>query len=143
VNTFVVDASVAAKWVLPGPPEPLQREAVHLLELWADNQVKLVVPDFFWVEITNILWKAVRAERCTTEIAESALAALRLNAIPTLPALPLLESALDTAIMHGRTVYDSIYVALAVEMDGHLVTTDEKLVNTLSGRLPVIWLGAI
>jgi predicted nucleic acid-binding protein len=40
-------------------------------------------------------------------------------------------------------VYDSIYVALAVEMDGHLVTTDEKLVNALSGRLPVIWLGAI
>jgi predicted nucleic acid-binding protein len=143
VNTFIVDASVAAKWILPGSAEPLQREAVHLLEQWADNQVKLVVPDFFWVEITNILWRAVRAGRCTTEIADSALAALRLNAIPTLPALPLLESAIGTAIVHGRTVYDSIYVALAVEMDAHFVTADEKLVNALAARLPVMWLGAI
>ena len=143
MKTFIVDASVAAKWILPGPPEPLQREAVHLLEQWADNQVKLVVPDFFWVEITNILWKAVRVGRCTREIAESALAVLRMNSIPTLPALPLLESALGTAIVHGRTVHDSIYVALAVEMDAHLVTADEKLVNALGARLPVIWLGAI
>ena len=132
MKTFIVDASVAAKWILPGPPEPLQREAVHL-----------VVPDFFWVEITNILWKAVRVGRCTREIAESALAVLRMNSIPTLPALPLLESALGTAIVHGRTVHDSIYVALAVEMDAHLVTADEKLVNALGARLPVIWLGAI
>jgi len=143
VKTFIVDATVAAKWILPGPPEPLRREAVHLLEQWADHQVKLMVPDFFWVEITNILWKAVRARRCTREIAESALAVLRLNSIPTLPALPQLESALGAAIVQGRTVYDSIYVALAVEMDAHLVTADKNLVNALSGCLPVIWLGAI
>jgi len=40
-------------------------------------------------------------------------------------------------------VYDSIYVALALETGGKLVTADEKLVNAVGARLPIIWLGAI
>jgi len=36
----------------------------------------LIVPDFFWVELTNVLWKAVRRGRCTRETAVAALAAL-------------------------------------------------------------------
>src|SRR6267154_6888001 len=34
----------------------------------------LIVPDFFWVELTNVLWKAVRRGRCTRETAVAALA---------------------------------------------------------------------
>ncbi len=46
-------------------------------------------------------------------------------------------------MVFGRSVYDSIYLALAVESAGQLVTADERLVNAVAGRLPVIWLGAI
>jgi len=41
------------------------------------------------------------------------------------------EAALDIAMRTGRTVYDSLYVALAVQMDCRLVTADEKLYNAL------------
>jgi predicted nucleic acid-binding protein len=57
--------------------------------------------------------------------------------------LPRLDSALDKAIVYRRSVYDSIYLALAVESAGQLFTADEKLVNALAARLPIIWLGAI
>jgi predicted nucleic acid-binding protein len=53
------------------------------------------------------------------------------------------ESAFDKAITHGRTVYDSIYLALAFSVGGQVVTADEKLVNVPRGQAPVIWLGAI
>jgi len=143
VNLYVVDASVAGKWLLPGASEPLQQEAVNLLRQSVDGQVMLIVPDFFWIEVTNLLGKAIRTGRCTRATAEMALSALRRHGIPTLPALPLLDSALDKAMVYGRSVYDSIYVALALETGGKLVTAHEKLVNAAGVRLPVIWLGAL
>ena len=143
MKLYVVDASVAGKWLLPGPPEPLQQEAVSLLRQLADGQVRLMVPDFFWIEVANILWKAIRTGRCTRSTAEMALSALRRHELTTLPVLPLVDSAFDKAIAFGRSVYDSIYLALALETGGKLVTADEKLVNAVGARLPIIWLGAI
>jgi predicted nucleic acid-binding protein len=143
VNLYVVDASVAGKWLLAGASEPLQQEAVSLLRQLVDGQLKLIVPDFFWIEVTSLLWKAIRTGRCTRSTAEMALSALRRHEIPTLPVLPLLDSAFDIAIVYGRSAYDSLYMALALETGGKLITADEKLVNTVGARLPIIWLGAI
>ena len=143
MNLYVVDASVAGKWLLPGAAEPLQQEAVGLLRQLVDGQVNLIVPDFFWIEVTDLLCKAIRTGRCTRPTAEMALSALRRHEIPTLPVLPLLNSALDQAIVYGRSVYDSIYLALALETGARLITADEKLVNAVGARLPVLWLGAV
>jgi len=54
-----------------------------------------------------------------------------------------LYPSLKKAVLHGRSVYDSIYVVLAVEAEAQLVTADEKLANALAGHFPVKWLGAI
>ena len=63
--------------------------------------------------------------------------------LPTVPSEPLIDLALRIALQHGRTAYDSLYVALAVTLKSDLVTADEKLVNSLSGYFPVTWLGAV
>jgi predicted nucleic acid-binding protein len=44
---------------------------------------------------------------------------------------PLLEPAFDIALATGRTVYDSIYLALATALDFKLVTADQKLYNAI------------
>ena len=143
MNAFVVDASVAAKWVLPGAGEPFRDEALRLLKQWLDGKVQLIVPDFFWVELTNVLWKAVRRGRCTKDTPVAALATLLDYQIPTVPSLNLLNLALQKGVQHGQSVYDSLYVVVAVEAAAQLVTADEKLANTLAPRLPVTWLSAI
>jgi hypothetical protein len=33
---------------------------VSPLSQLVDGQVSLIVPDFFWIEVTNLLWKAIR-----------------------------------------------------------------------------------
>ena len=43
------------------------------------------------------------------------------------------NTALEIAIAYRRTVYDSLYIALAVARDSILVTADDKLANALSG----------
>ena len=143
MKLYVVDASVAGKWLFPGPSEPLQQEAVGLLRQLVDGQVSLIVPDFFWIEVANILCKATQTGRCTRSTAEMALSALRRHELTTLPVLPFIDSAFDKAMIYGRSVYDSIYLALALETGGKLVTADEKLLNAVGRRPPILWLGAI
>jgi predicted nucleic acid-binding protein len=62
---------------------------------------------------------------------------------PTISSLKLLDRAFQIAVDHGRTVYDCLYVALAVQTNSHLITADEYLANALAARFPVKWLGAV
>jgi len=55
----------------------------------------------------------------------------------------LLDRAFDIATAFERTVYDCLYVALAVQSHAQLVTADERLANSLAACFPVKWLGAI
>jgi len=143
VSLFVIDASVAAKWFLPAANEPLTDEALELLKQYANGRVRFVVPDLFWAEFANLLWKAVRHGRCTRRSAESAIAALKNRRLTTVPSQALVEQAFGIAVAFERTVYDSLYVALAVDLRGHLITADERLANALAAHLPVKWLGAL
>jgi len=143
VNLFVIDASVAAKWFLPAQGETLTEEAFSLFRRYAEGEVRFVVPDLFWAELGNILWKAVRRGRCAKEVAETAIAAMRDRNLPTAPTWRLLEQAFMIATAFNRTVYDTLYVALAVESKAQLITADEKLANALAAHLSVKWLGSV
>ena len=143
MTTCVLDASVAAKWFLPRAQETLTAEALRLLEGYAKGHTRFLVPDLFWAEFGNILWKAVRLGRISRPSAEAAVVALEERKIPTTPTLLLLEDALGIAAMVDRTVYDCIYVALSAASNAPLVTADEQLVNALAARFPVRWLGSL
>jgi predicted nucleic acid-binding protein len=141
VKTYVVDASVAAKWILPASGETLTREALELLKSYAVGEVRFIVPDLFWAELANILWKAVRQARLRARLAESGLHAMRDRNFPTISSHTLLVEAFAIATAFDRTVYDALYVALAVDSKSQLVTADERLANALAAHLPVRWLG--
>jgi predicted nucleic acid-binding protein len=85
----------------------------------------------------------MRQERISRASAEQALAALEGQRITTAPTAPLLADAFAIAASQDRSVYDSIYVALAVLSNTPLVTADERLANALAARFPVRWLGAL
>jgi len=143
VNTYVIDASVAAKWVLPASGETLTREALGLLKRYAAGELRFVVPDLFWGELANILGKAVRQGRIRIASAEMALQAMRARSFPTVSSHALLAEAFAIATAFDRAVYDALYVALAVTSKSQLVTADERLANALAAHLPVKWLGSL
>ena len=142
MNLVVPDASVAAKWLV-WAGEPLEVEALNLLELRNQGQLEFVVPDLFWPEIGSILCKAVQRSRCTEEVAEHSIQELRSYDLPTAPSEPLMESAFALARRYNRSFYDSIYIALAISRQATLVTADEKLANATAAYLPIKWLGAL
>jgi predicted nucleic acid-binding protein len=143
VSLFVLDVSVAVKWALPTAGERLTAEALQLLDRFGRAEVELIVPDLFWVELGNALWKAVRLGRCEPQDAAEGMSAMRSRELPTLASYELLEQALSIAITFDRTMYDSVYVALAVQSQCQLITADERLANALAARFPVKWLGAL
>ena len=142
MKVWVVDASVAAKWLLPAAGEDLVPAANHLLRLHVQREVQLLAPAFIWAEIGNVLWKAVRANRLTQSHAEDSLAQFRDLDLSTVPSEDLMGRALQIATTCNRTFYDSLYVALALHAKADLITADERLANALASRFPVRWLGA-
>jgi predicted nucleic acid-binding protein len=143
VTDCILDASVAAKWLLPPAGETLVAEALQLLADHKDGRLRIAVPDLFWIEAGNVLWKSVRRGLIPLSSAEKALQTLRECDFPTLPSQPLLNQAFALAAAFDRTVYDSVYVALAVASRFPLITADERLANALAARAPVRWLGSL
>jgi predicted nucleic acid-binding protein len=142
VTSFVLDATVAAKWMLPAKAELLRPEAYRLLDAYGAGDINFVVPDIFWAECGNIVWKAVRQQRFGRDEAEIAILSMMNRSIPTVSSATLLPKAVSIAFDFGRPVYDCLYVALAVRSRIQLITADERLANALAARFPVKWLGA-
>ena len=140
---LVIDASVAAKWLVSDVQETLVDQANRLLAQDADGTVDFVVPDLFWTELGNILWKAVRRERVSAAQAEESLTIALSWAFDTVPSHPLLKRAFELGLKHQRSFYDSIYLSLAVSEQATLITADERLANAVAAHLPVKWLGSM
>jgi predicted nucleic acid-binding protein len=134
VSVFVVDSSVAIKWYVP---EALSAEALRV----RSSGTTLHAPDFLDVEVAAIVWKKIRRGVMTRTVADGILADLAVLGIITYHATgPLVGPAFDLADQTGRTVYDCLYLALAVQLGGVMVTGDEKLVNALAGTP---WAGSV
>jgi predicted nucleic acid-binding protein len=141
LNRLVVDASVAAKWLLPPSDEPHVNQAVRLIEDYVDRKIKIFVPDLFWVEVGNLLWNAARRRRCTLDHATNALNRITAQKFPTIASLFILRSAFAIANAHSRTVYDCLYIALAEALEVDFVTADEKLANALASKYSIVSIG--
>jgi predicted nucleic acid-binding protein len=124
MTELVVDASVAVKWFIP---EVYEAEAKRFL----DPNNLLLAPDLLPSEFGNILWKKVGRGEITPDEARRIADAMRDAPISFAASRDLLPAALEIALGTGRTVYDSMYVALAVSRACSLVTADRKLYNAL------------
>ncbi len=141
MQILIVDASVAIKWFPPFDSEPLAAAARALLDRWSRAEIQIAVPDLFWTEIGNILWKSVRVGRCSRSEADELLRTMQMMNLPAIPSAQLVELALSIASFHGRAIYDCLYVALTKQSGAEMVSADEKLVNSLAGHFRLKWLG--
>ncbi len=126
----VVDASVAVKWVIDEPDSP---QAARLL----DGR-QLLAPDLLWAECGSVLRTKVRRGLLAAQDAELACRVLRGSDIQTTPSQSLVAHALSLALRMQHSVYDCLYLALALETDRPLVTADQRFVERVeaSGIAP-------
>jgi predicted nucleic acid-binding protein len=121
---LVVDASVAAKWVLHEADSDAARSIVE--------HAQLMAPDLLWAELGSLLWRRQRKGELTAAQAREMLLTLRAFPIRTHRMFPLLPLALEIAMTIGHSVYDCVYLALADEENCRVVTADRRLQNAVA-----------
>ncbi|MEW6718333.1 MAG: type II toxin-antitoxin system VapC family toxin [Chloroflexota bacterium] len=92
---------------------------------------RFYVPDLFFIECANILWKYVRRFGYPAENARKDVADLQVIALQVVSTADLLTPALELALTHDITAYDACYAALAQQIGLPLITADEALVRKL------------
>jgi predicted nucleic acid-binding protein len=133
---FVVDASVAAGWLLPDENASLARLALHRIK-----EDAAVAPGQFWYEVRNILIVNERRGRIDSDRTGEALAML--NELPIrLDHLAEEATLLALARRYGLTVYDASYLELAARLDAPLATVDPALIRAAAPASVTI-LGAV
>lgn len=124
MNLLVIDASVAVKWFVP---EAGSEVANGLLRAHRE----LLAPDFLWVEVGQVIWKMARRGSLAPGAAGRIMASRRAFPVECHACLSLLDDAIDLAVETDRTVYDCLYLALAIREGAILLTADERFVNAL------------
>jgi len=125
VSVLVVDASVALKWFVR---EDDADAALRVL----DERHRLHAPDFLLLEVDSVLCNWVRRKIISLSESDEIREGLRSFPIQMHAFTELLDSAYVIATETGATVYDCLYVALAVLLKGTVVTADLKLCETLA-----------
>ena len=133
----VVDASVIAAAFF----RETHAEAARAL-LTADRE--LHAPDLIHAEVANVIWKRRRLGEIDEVEAAELLADFLSLPLRITPSEELVAPALQLAMKTSRTVYDCLYLALAVKTKSIMVSGDKRLVNVLVGtplEKHVAWIG--
>jgi predicted nucleic acid-binding protein len=134
--TLVVDASVAAKWLIP---EVFAEHAARA----QDPAYRRLAPDHWATELANVFWKkCVLLGQVAEDEARALMAAIRLLNVDIAPADELREAAFALALERRISVYDALYLALALREGCPFVTADRRLYNALAATLPdtLLWI---
>ena len=115
----IVDASAAVEFLI-GEPAWVDRWAA-----WADSDVVLLAPTHFAAEVANALLRSARMPAAEVALQLGRLARSGVESVDR--QLPGLLESVDLADEHGLTVYDALYLQLALDVEGELATLDKDL----------------
>jgi predicted nucleic acid-binding protein len=127
MSRIVLDASVLIKLYIN---EEGSRRAVAAVK----KAEALVAPDLLWSEAGNILWKYVRRGDLDLDAGQSMLRDMLQMPIAITASSGLVEQAFEIATQTDRTVYDSLYLALAVQTKSVMLTADQRMVHALADQ---------
>jgi predicted nucleic acid-binding protein len=123
VNTFVIDASIAVKWVVD---EDGTREALTLRQ-----KANVIAAELLVAECANSLWNKVQRNELLKEEALLAARLLQGVEIELRPMRSLFETATRISIEINHPAYDCVYLALAGVSKCQFVTADQRFLHKL------------
>ena len=126
--SFVVDCSVAARWLLPDEATPYTDAVFDLLK-----EQDAIVPALFLSEFSNVFLKLSRQRKLSSTLAVSAVQKFSALGLEVDRNTPDPERLFTLAAQYGLSAYDATYLELALRRglplacwDGGLKTAAEK-----------------
>jgi len=117
---WVVDASVALRWLLEDEQHPLADEVLHRM---IRQPGAFAVPELFLFEVYSVL---CRLHPKPLEAFERGILAVIQSGIHRHPMTDKLARAAEVFVRLGLTGYDACYAALASDLGGTWLTFDRK-----------------
>ena len=133
MSRFVLDASIAGAWLLEDEDDPVANAVISRLA----TELALV-PQLWHLEVRNTLVVAERRGRVGAAGLEDGLR--RVGELPIrTDTEPDLGAALALARRRRLTIYDALYLELALRADAPLATVDRALASAaMAERLRLI-----
>lgn len=124
-SVLVVDASVAVKWLIrevdSGVAEALSARL-------------LAAPSLVLVECANALWRRAKAGEVPMSVLAGKMRALRRAPLRLEPLERHLDHAVELAVGLRHSVYDCVYLAMALASGAQVVSADRRFVSAVRRR---------
>ncbi len=124
LSPYVIDTSVAVKWYIP---ESFSVEAKRYMGKGLDRHA----PDYLLAEAASVVLKRVRSRdaklKLTFDEGCMVLAASKTAPIQFHESRMMIDPSFALAEQVGASLYDGLFLALALRLGGQLVTADAKL----------------
>jgi predicted nucleic acid-binding protein len=121
-SRIVVDASVAVKWLI-AEEHGVLAEALRRREM--------IAPSLLLIECGNALLRRARSGDIPADSVVGKVRALRLAPVRLVPTERHLEAAITLATQLHHSLYDCLYLALALGERVQLITADQRLVDSI------------
>ena len=122
MSIFVVDASLVIKWFVP----EIHSDAAGR---WLEASHDYIAPELLFSEVGNAIWKKVRRQELTRAEGQQLILDVSRVAIEAVPMRNLLPDAVALALGLGTTVYDAMYLTLAVRLETEVITGDDRFAD--------------
>lgn len=136
---YVIDASVAIKWLVPENPEEQDvPQALALLNALKNGDIVLYQPPHWEAEIAGVLVRISPATAIRKIVALRSLAFTRVNETT------VYATACDLAIRLNHHLFDTLYHAVALHTpDATLVTADRRYFDKAQSIGQIVQLGDV
>lgn len=123
---LVVDASVAVKWLVKEDGTEAARELITSPE-------PLIAPDWLLIEAGSTFWKKVKRSELLAIHAERHLQILPTFFQQLVPSADLVADAFNLSIRLKHSIYDCLYLSLAIDEGLCMITADQKFHDVVVG----------
>lgn len=125
MNLYVLDASAWLRFFIgDGPVVPnMKPAAVHVER----GSARFVAPELILIEAAHALLRKVRRGIIDSDEEQSLWKSMRLMPIELQPAEPYIDDAVKLASKNVLSVYDALYLAVALRIGAALFTADDQL----------------
>ena len=137
---FVVDSSVFVKWLVP---EAQSERATGFVERLNRREVEAVSPHLVSAEVGHALRSHFLAGDLTREECLSAVDDFAALALAVAPSISLVQDAARLALDNTGSLYDALFVALALRERCPVLTADERMMRAYQRVSPFVWIGDI
>ena len=99
---------------------------------------QIIVPDSFFAELGNVVWQWIVFRQLPINIGLDVLHDAEELVTKVIPVTSILDSALRLAVEKNHSLYDTVFVAAAIQEQVQVITFDRKFADKFPSQVQLL-----